>query len=158
MYPTLVDGDMLFVGKLGYLFTEPERGDIVVFLQDEDANYSIFAKIARIYTDVAKKINDNEDENRLVKRVIALEGEQIDLIDGNVYINGELLEESYIDVETWPSAVEFPLVVPEGQVFVMGDNRQYSKDSRAFGCVDIDSIEGHVLFRVYPFNNFGAVD
>jgi len=138
MYPTLQEKDRLFAVKVPLYFKGPSRGDVVV-LEAPD--------------------NSNKD---YIKRVIGLESDKIQIIDGKVYLNGELLEESYIeedsythvyDVDTW--------IVPPGEVFVLGDNRKEgaSKDSRYFGCVPLDSIKGITEFRYFPINNrFGKIN
>lgn len=131
MVPTLVDGDWLLVSAS----SEYERGDVIIITQPNDRN------------------------EPLVKRIIAKGGETID-IDFNtheVYVNGELLEETYIKE---PTAlyydVEFPYVVPEGCVFVMGDNRNDSLDSRSsrIGPIDERYILGKAVFRILPVNEF----
>ena len=92
-------------------------------------------------------------DNPLVKRVIAVSGDTIDLRDGSVYLNGELLDEPYIDQETYdvsPGPPDFPLTVPRGYVFVMGDNRGNSLDSRSYevGLVDTHRILGKVMVHL----------
>ena len=141
MNNTLADGDHLIISDLFYY---PERGDIIVF---ED------------YTTILKKA--------VVKRVIGLPGETVEIkVDGDgivrVYINGELLPEEYAynakdcDISNYHA----PITLGENEVFVMGDNRYHSTDSRhsGVGAIDIDSILGKVLFRFFPFDKFGAVD
>jgi signal peptidase I len=94
----------------------------------------------------------------LIKRVIALPGETIDIRDNQVVIDGRVLEEPYLaeDVVTAPTgSIEFPFEVPEGCVFVMGDNRTDSRDSRIFGPVDEDQIVGRAFVRVWPLSQIG---
>ena len=138
MYSTLEDGDHLIITDLLYT---PERGDIVVF---ED--YSTRLKKA------------------VVKRIIGLPGETVDVSVGSdgvyvVRINGEILEEDYDYTEANHSS---PAVgtwfIEEGEVFVMGDNRYNSTDSREIGPIDIDTILGKVILRFFPLNKFGGVD
>ena len=95
-----------------------------------------------------------------IKRVIALPGEHIEIKDGKVYINGDIYIEDYLpdELATFSEGGQYiDLVVPEGTVYVMGDNRGQSADSRRFGCVPYDKIEGKVVFRFWPLNLFGAV-
>ncbi len=136
MNPTLIDGDKLLVSDVLYT---PKQGDIVIFRKDE-------------YKPEA-----------LVKRVIATEGQTIDIdFDrGRVYVDGELLDEPYI-AELTKNQLDFqgPQTVPEGCVFVMGDNRNASSDSRKaeIGMVDERLIVGKVLLRVFPLDSIGVPD
>ncbi len=135
MMPTLEPGDKIIVSNLFY---EPKQGDIVVFRKDE-------------YRD-----------EPLVKRIIAVEGQTID-IDFNrgiVYVDGEPIDEPYI-AEPTVEEEDFTgrVTVPEGCIFVMGDNRNHSTDSRTstIGFVDERCIMGKVYFTLYPLKNFGSV-
>lgn len=136
MNPTLLNGDKLVVSDVFY---KPKQGDIVIFRKDE---YKAEA---------------------LVKRVIATEGQtiEIDFDRGRVYVDGELLDEPYI-AEPTHNQLDFqgPQTVPEGCVFVMGDNRNASSDSRRaqIGMVDERLIVGKVLLRVFPFDSIGVPD
>ena len=137
MVPTLKNGDKVLVSGLLY---EPDRGDIVVFKKDS--------------------YNDNK---ALVKRVIAVAGDtvNIDFDNGIVYVNGEAIEEAYLDGST-NNKLDFigPQTVPENCLFVMGDNRNASTDSRdkRIGMVDKRLVIGKVLLVVYPFDSFGGVE
>ena len=137
MVPTLHNGDKVLVSDLFY---EPSRGDIVVFKKDS-----------------------YDDNKALVKRVVAVAGDvvNIDFEKGVVYVNGEALEEDYIDVLT-TTKIDFigPQTVPDNCLFVMGDNRNASTDSRdkRIGMVDKRLVIGKVLLVVYPFNSFGGVE
>ena len=137
MFPTLNNGDKVLVSDLFY---EPSRGDIVVFKKDS-----------------------YDDNKALVKRVVAVAGDvvNIDFEKGVVYVNGEALEEDYIDVLT-TTKIDFigPQTVPDNCLFVMGDNRNASTDSRdkRIGMVDKRLVIGKVLLVVYPFNSFGSVE
>ena len=139
MYPTLQDHSIMLVSNLGYT---PEKGDIVVLRKEG------------FYGD-----------QPIVKRIIATGGDTIDIdpITGDVLVNGEVLDEPYIaeKINTLEKMgdMTYPQTVPEGCVFVMGDNRNYSTDSRwtALGMVDERYILGHVLSVVYPFSEFGSV-
>ena len=132
MVPTLVNGDKLIVWGAGYT---PQRGDVV---------------IVDSYTSYGKP---------LVKRVIAKGGDtvSIDYATGTVAVNGEVLQEDYIEEPTYLGYdVTFPYTVPEGTVFVMGDNRNQSLDSRStyVGCIDERDILGNVLVCFMPFTDF----
>ena len=135
MVPTLVNGDKLIVWGAGYT---PQRGNVV---------------IVDSYTSYGKP---------LVKRVIAKGGDtvSIDYATGTVAVNGEVLQEDYIAEPTYLGYdVTFPYTVPEGTVFVMGDNRNQSLDSRStyVGCIDERDILGKVLVCFMPFTDFGVV-
>ncbi|PWV90964.1 signal peptidase I [Paenibacillus cellulosilyticus] len=132
MQNTLVEGQRLFEDKISYHLTTPKRGEVVII--------------------------DSKAENRnLVKRVIALPGETIDFRDGAVYINDEKLDESYTKGLTYSNNFKTPYVVPDHSVFVLGDNRENSEDSRVFGAVSYSDIDGRILFRVWPLNKFGSL-
>lgn len=135
MEPTLHEGNNLIVEKLSARFGWLHRGDIIVL--------------------------DSPGENRqLIKRLIAFGGEKVEIKDGKVFINGKQLEEKYLtDVITEPrEKLEYSnLTVPEGMVYVLGDNRPKSLDSRAFGPVPANTVRGRAILRFYPFNKFGKL-
>ena len=136
MVPTLQDGDRLVTSSLFYTV---EPGDIVV-------------------------INREDGQEPLIKRCIAVAGQTVDIdFDaGIVYVDGQALEEDYVNTPTnrhSGNLIDFPCTVPEGHIFVMGDNRNRSKDSRSpdIGMVDTRQIMGKVLFRILPPNKIGPV-
>ena len=134
MEGTLQDGDHLIIYDLFYT---PKSGDIIVF---ED--YS------------------TEHIKPLVKRVIATEGQTVKIdVFGDVYVDGIMLDEDYVYLDGY-DAITKPLecTVPEGEVFVMGDHRNSSSDSRSFGTVKVDSILGKAILRFLPFSGFGTID
>ncbi len=139
MLPTLQEYNFLFLNKQSYFFGEPERGDIIVF-----------------HTDLKTQ---NRDEKMLIKRVIGLPGEVIHIEDGKVMINGEVLEEPYI-MEPYTSGYVDNMKIPDDSMFVMGDNRQNSIDSRdaSVGLVKIKDVYGKAVFRLYPFNKIGLLN
>ncbi len=154
MQNTLFEGHMLIMDKLSYQFSEPKKGDIIVFVKNEDTKgfvkrYQVFLK------DVQLRFQKDYRTNRLIKRVIALAGEEVDIRDGLVYVNGIQLDEPYVKGMTPGMSMEYPLVVPQGQIFVMGDNRENSLDSRSFGPVSLSSVEGKAIFRIFPFSKIG---
>ena len=131
MDPSLHDSERLIIEKVSYRFRAPQRGDIVVLQRPQ------------------------RSVDPLIKRVIGLPGETVSIHDAMVYIDGDPLMEPYLDQPTWGSMA--PVVVPEGHVFVMGDNRRSSNDSRAFGVVSLDDIVGRAWLRYWPPSEFGAV-
>jgi signal peptidase I len=132
MAPTLDKGDRVLVNKVSYDLHDVHRGDLVVFERPPSEPSGI------------------ED---LIKRVIALPGDTIEGRDGIVYVNDEAQEEDYImdgaRTENLPRQV-----VPEGHLFVMGDNRENSYDSRMFGAIDADLVVGRAFLRVWPITHF----
>ena len=156
MDDTLHEGQVLIIEKLSYKFHEPRTGDIVVFLNNENIE-GFFGRIQVFLGDVKNKIDKQVRTNRFIKRVIATPGQEIDIRNGQVFVDGVLLDEPYIKGVTFEKSFDLPALVPEGKLFVMGDNREYSNDSRAFGFVDLKSIEGRASFRVLPINLFGSL-
>ena len=133
MYPTLEDRDKLVTVKITYMFAEPERGDIVVVNAPDMPGHDY------------------------IKRIIGLPNEQISISDGQVYINGELLIEPYLeDVQTFG---DVDMVIPDGYYFVMGDNRVDSRDSREakIGVISKDNINGKAVFRLLPLDSIGSL-
>ena len=136
MTPTLKVGDRVLVNKLSYATGEIDRGDIVVF--------------ARPGGPGADGIED------LIKRVVALPGETVEGRDGGVYVDGEELEEGYLP-EGVETSVFPPYEVPEDHVWVMGDNRAASDDSRRFKGVPIDDVVGRAFVIIWPFTELGTL-
>lgn len=135
METTLLIDDRVLVNKISYRLHDINRGDIVVFARPDDQ---------------AGEIRD------LIKRVVALPGESIEARDNSLFINGQRLEEPYLDPNV--ITVDFgPEVVPEGQVFVMGDNRTESYDSRVFGAIDQDRVVGRAFVLFWPLNRLGSL-
>lgn len=153
MQETLEDNDIMLVNRLAYVFSSPKRGDIVIcyypdkYYEDSDLKYAT-----------------------RVKRVIAVAGDTIELKDGSVYVNGELLDEPYLNGKITPEddligyeegAISLldGNVVPEGTVFVMGDNRPVSRDSRnsKVGPIPLYRVIGKVCMVLYPFDKLRFV-
>ena len=140
MIPTIEIGDRILSEKITYYFNEPQKGDIITFVSPTD------------------------NETILVKRVIATGGDVVDIVDGVLYVNGEEQEESYVygkptyEMDTNSGVtISYPYTVPEGYLWVMGDNRTNSSDSRVFGPVSVDSVTGRVFFRYWPLDRFGPM-
>jgi signal peptidase I len=136
MVPTLREDDRVLVNKLSYRLHDVNRGDIVVFEAPEGAN---------------------SDIKDLVKRVIGLPGDTISFRNGHVQVNGRRLDEPYLPegTVTEPKNGVSSIDVPAGSIFVMGDNRGASTDSREFGPVDEDDIVGRVFVRIWPPSRIG---
>lgn len=156
MEPTLIGGDTVIVSRMAYWFKEPEVGDIIVLLEGNDYNMGPWARMTRLVNDVINKFKGIENRDRLVKRIIGMPGDEIDIKDGLVYVNGQVIDAEYIDVPTdGRTYLSYPVVVPQDQVFVLGDNRPVSRDGRSFGFVDMENIEGKITFRFFPFGKIG---
>lgn len=158
MQDTLIEGQHLFVEKLSYLFGDPSRKDIIVFIEDQyPSNYPDRVKIfLRDVSEIFKPI-EQKTNIRLVKRVIGIPGDEVDIRDGKVYLNGSVLDEPYVKGETFTRDLAFPVKIPKGKYLVLGDNREVSKDSRSFGLIERCQIEGRAVFRFWPLNRFGSV-
>jgi signal peptidase I len=137
MEPTLDVGDRVLVNKLSYKLHDVHRGDVVVFERPPGASTG----------------EDGEIKD-LIKRVIAVEGDTIEAKQGVVYVNGERLDEDYLEPGT-PTKELPPETIPADHVFVMGDNRTNSEDSRVFGPIDVDDIVGRAFIRVLPITDIG---
>ena len=169
MVPTLQDGQRLWLDRTVRTFgKEINRGDIVTVeapyvprVEDYDGQSPAIAQ----YNEPSSAVEGffyyvfEIGKTSYIKRVIGLPGEHIKIENGNVYINDEVLEEDYLPngLKTERLGVFYDLVVPEGTLFLMGDNRSKSMDSRSFGCVPIGKIESRVGFRFWPLNLFGGV-
>ncbi|HUW01045.1 MAG TPA: signal peptidase I [Acidimicrobiales bacterium] len=136
MQPTLDIGDRVLVNKLSYRSSEPSRGDIIVFKRPPGQPES--------------EIKD------LIKRVVGLPGETLEAVDGQVLVDGEPIDESYLPDRTQTTNLP-QTTVPDHTVFVMGDNRTESFDSRFFGPIDTDLIEGRAILRIWPLGDFGGL-
>jgi signal peptidase I len=155
MLPTLQVDDRIVVEKLSYLVADPERGDVVVFADDapmppDDRGSSRVLRGAGQFLGVIPM-----DARDLVKRIIGTPGDTVVLEDGRVLVNGAPLEEPY----AWLDRDNGRFEVPEDKLFVLGDNRARSDDSRgSLGLVDRDAIVGRVVSRLWPLDRLGRVD
>ncbi len=127
MVPTLEVGDRVLANKFVYRVTEPQRGDIVVF------------------DSVAE-----DDDQTLIKRVVGIAGDQIQVQGGVLYVNDEPQEEPFLNEEDLFRGFYGPTMVPEGHIFVMGDNRGNSADSRVFGPLPLENLKGEAFMVFWP--------
>jgi signal peptidase I len=157
MQNTLYEGQRLIESKIEYYYSEPKRGDIVIINSElEKGLIKVFLGCTREFVESFYK-NQEEENKRIIKRVIGVPGDEINIKDGKVYINGELYKESYVKGETYPNSMEFPITIPDNEYFVMGDNRENSMDSRDIGLISIDKIEGKAVIRLWPLDKFGGI-
>ncbi|MDI3534736.1 MAG: signal peptidase [Thermosediminibacterales bacterium] len=133
MLPTLHNADRLIVNKFIYHFKKPETGNIIVFKYPADP------------------------KSDFIKRVIAVEGQTVEIKNGKVFIDNEPLNEEYLN-ESTPGKFG-PAKVPENHIFVLGDNRDNSRDSRFpdVGFVPLENVKGEAIFRIWPLSRFGLV-
>ena len=172
MKPTLIQDQRLWLNRWNRTIGKmPERGDIITFEAPSKKSYTAseidqtdpLAKYENEPTTLWNKFTYYVLEikkDSYIKRVIGLPGEHIQIKDGKVYINGEELQENYLQsgVVTDVVGAGFDdFIVPEDSVFAMGDNRSHSTDCRAFGCIPLNKIESKVWIRIWPLNLFGKV-
>jgi signal peptidase I len=152
MHNTLFEGDLVYFNRFADKITDFKREDIVLFLTDGREKNSLWDEVRVKLTDVSDLFRPKEGRinERYVKRIIGMPGDIIDIRDGSVYINDVKENEAYVVGVTLSSTVDFPLTVPDDQLFVLGDNREVSMDSRHFGCISIRSLEGKAAFMLWP--------
>ena len=169
MYPTLKENQRLFLNRTFRITgKEPKLGDIITFEAPSsfytryDANQkNPVAKYEHEFNNIFEKFIYYVIENTktsYIKRVIAVEGDHVEIKDNTVFVNGIELEEEYLSDEVITESQVFTnFIVPEGYIFAMGDNRTKSKDCRDLGCVPLNKVEGIVVLRFWPLDVFGKV-
>ena len=153
MYPTLHTGDRVVVNKMSYHAHDIHRGDVVVFTKPtcKAANQPVWSSCGGL-----EHIDD------LIKRVVAVGGDRIDIHDGKLFVNGKEQHEPYLapgTVTAQATGCAFPMsyTVPKGDVFVMGDNRGDSQDGRCFGPIPNSSVVGRAFVRIWPLGRVGLL-
>ena len=169
MYPTLKENQRIILSRLTRTKKgEYNRGDIITFEAPSEIKKGTEVDVKNtvaIYNYEPEGIFNRFvyyvlefKKTSYIKRIVGLPGERITIEDGKVYINGKEYKEDYLKEGTTTKAVYYnDLIVPEGCVYVLGDNRDGSMDSRTFGCIPIEKIEGKVKLRYWPLNAFGKV-
>lgn len=168
MFPTLVNNDRLVVIKIGY---EPAKGDIITldsayknrmafykeYEEVNDTKLNFFTRIGLYF-----KLPEELKIKYYIKRIIGMPGDVIDLQNGKVLVNGEVLDEPYYDGITGITDfnTKYPFTVSDDCIFVMGDNRPNSKDSRStlLGEVPLKAISGRAVYRLWPISSFGKIE
>ncbi|OGK17345.1 signal peptidase I [Candidatus Roizmanbacteria bacterium RIFCSPHIGHO2_01_FULL_39_12c] len=138
MEPTFYSGEYILTSKITYKFRNPHRGDVIVFQSPKNPDIDY------------------------IKRIIGLPGDSVEVREGELYVNGQLLLENYISEKTnlWEGGYlqeNIPITVPVNMLFVMGDNRPRSSDSREFGPIPIQDIVGEVFYRYFPTDKIGVI-
>ena len=156
MLDTIQVNDRVMVNKLAYNWDDPQRGDIVVFRDpaEPEIDESIPEAVIRSVLEAVGIRTRGRDD--LIKRVIGLEGETVSVENGEVHIGGQPISEPYL-ADDVVMGDEGPVVVGPDQVFVMGDNRQFSFDSRRFGPVALDTLIGRAFVTIWPIDRFGGL-
>lgn len=177
MYPTLLPNERLWLNRWGRTIKKiPERGDIITFEApsiirvakiDPDKPIAKYTKEPQgLLNKFSYYVLETEESGKrsYIKRVIGIPGDYLEIKEGNVYINGEKLEEDYLqdgmvtDMAQANNEEVFAITIPENCVFAMGDNRTGSTDCRSFGCIPLEKIEGTVSVRFWPFSKIGGVE
>lgn len=150
--------DRVFVSKITYVFSEIARGDIVVFDDPrpgfEQPDESVMQRAIR---NLKESIGLETPQSEFIKRVIGVPGDVVEGKDGAVFVNGQQLEEPYLKDPDAPIGHFGAVEVPEGSLFVMGDNRNASQDSRFFGPIPIDDVVGKAFVIIWPLDRIGGI-
>lgn len=169
MYPTLKENQRIIISRTKRITkSQYQAGDIITFEAPskikQGAEVDVSNPVA-IYNYEPQGLMNKLvyyvlELNKIsyIKRVIGIAGDRVQIKDGKVYVNGEELKEEYLPEGTTTKTVYYnDVIVPEGCVYVMGDNRDQSMDSRTFGCIPLEKVEGKVILRYWPLNAFGGV-
>lgn len=158
MLPTIEVNDRVMISKLNYQFADPQRGDIVVFISpfnDEIDNESLLDSVVRHVLEAIGIRTASADD--LIKRVVAVGGDTVEVKGGYLWINGVQVDEPYLMAQgLMPDFAA--VVVPPESVFVMGDNRAVSYDSRKFGAIPEEDLLGEAVIRIWPLSRLGSID
>ncbi len=154
MEPTLEVSDRVLVEKLSYRFGKVQRGDVIVFVHDEGLPPESSNPVSRFFVDLGQAVGlAKPSERDYIKRVMGLPGDRLSCQGGNLYRNGQQVAEPYLQAGTHTDCS--PVTVPPGKLFVMGDNRTDSQDSRYFGPIGRSTVVGRAFVRIWPLGHTG---
>lgn len=159
MEPTLLPGDRVLVNKLAYRLDDVDRGDVVVFENPNPALLPDRSILGSVFHWLGEGLGfaQPEDED-LIKRVIGVAGDSVEIRNRTVHVNGEALAEPYVTRDARAAMGDYgPVTVPEGMLFVLGDNRGNSADSRAIGFVPEDRVVGRAFVIIWPPSDLGGL-
>jgi len=159
MEPTLVPGDRVLVNKLAYRFGDVHRGDVVVFENPNEAALPDRNAVEALFHWLGEGLGFEQPENEdLIKRVIGLPGDTIAIRDHTVMVNDDPVAEPYLTKKAVNSMSDYgPVTVPRGELFVLGDNRGNSSDSRVIGFVPEDNVVGRAFVIIWPPGDAGGL-
>lgn len=164
MEPTFEDNDNAILNRLVYRFNKPKKGDIVVLNQNKKSNnifYNIYEEGKNVISGIEYKLGVSAEvnEDNMIKRIVATEGDLLEIKDGDLYVNGEIEELDSKKGATYELIeIMYPITIPEGHVFVMGDNREKSYDSRIMGPIKLEQIKGRVDWIILPLDRAGKIN
>ncbi|MCP3976364.1 MAG: signal peptidase I, partial [bacterium] len=153
MVETLQVNDRVLVNKISYRLGDPQRGDVVVFDRTPDTDESL---VGALFRNLGESIGVRTPEADLIKRVIGLPGETIEIRQNTVFVDGVAIDEPYLEEGIRTTRME-PVTVPDDSYFVMGDNRPRSLDSRSFGTINRDEIVGKAFVIIWPTSRWGGL-
>lgn len=144
MVPNFQDKEFLLTEKISYRFHEPQRGEVVVFKAPPSEPCA-------------------EDECEYIKRIIGLPGDTVRILEGQIWINGQILKEEYLPSDFVTGAGSYmregkPVIIPPDEFLLIGDNRSHSRDGREFGPIPKENIVGRAFIRYWPVENFGIIE
>lgn len=165
MEPSFYDQDRVILNRVSYRFKEIEVGDVVVLNTHKAKNglfYNMFDEFDGMVKNIAYKLKFTEeiDKDNLIKRVVAKEGDVVEVIDGQLYVNNEPETRLTKQGETYEiyNYITYPMTIGKGEYFVLGDNREHSLDSRALGPIKEEQIKGKVSYRLLPSSRRGKIE
>lgn len=163
MEPTFEDNDNAILNRLVYRFNKPQKGEIIVLNQNKTSNniiYNMYEEGRNVINGIEYKlgINAEVNEDNMIKRIVATEGDLLEIRDGSLYVNGNIEELKSKKGMTYELIeISYPITIPKDHVFVMGDNREKSYDSRVMGPIKLEQIKGRVDWIILPLDRAGKI-